>query len=263
MNPGPVGVFDSGVGGLSVLRAIRRLLPCEALAYVADSGHAPYGDKPRAYIENRSLELTRFLCSQGAKAVVVACNTATAAAAESLRARFDVPIVGMEPAVKPATEVTRTGVVGVMATVGTLSSARFAALLQRAAAGVRVTVQACPGLVERIEAGDLAGPETRRLVETYTAPLVSAGADVIVLGSTHYPFLRPLIREVVGPGVALIDTGDAVARRLQTVLADRRALAADPSRGSEDFWTTGEVSRAGRVMSLLWGCPVAVRPLPT
>ncbi len=251
----PVGIFDSGLGGLSVLREIRSLLPAEDLLYVADSGHVPYGSKTQEYIRTRSRALTRFLLGHGAKAVVVACNTATAAAATSLRSEFAVPIVAMEPAVKPAIAATRNGVVGVLATVGTLSAARFAALLERFGKGVRIVTQGCPGLVELVESGDLSTPATRALVEHYTAPLVQAGADVIILGCTHYVFLRAIIAEVVGPGVELIDTGAAVARQVRSVLAKNSLIRSDGSAGRELFWTTGDPTVAQRVLPLLLGKP--------
>ena len=170
-----IGVFDSGVGGLSVLRHVRAQLTRLPLLYVADSGHVPYGDKAPDYIRERSLALSEFLIREGAAAIVIACNTATAAAAVSLRERFDVPIIAMEPAVKPAVTATRSGIVGVLATVGTLESARFAALLEQYAGDVEIVTQACPGLVEQVEAGALATPKTRELVERYTRPLLVIG----------------------------------------------------------------------------------------
>jgi glutamate racemase len=258
---GAIGVFDSGVGGLSVLHHIRRTFPAERLIYVADSGHVPYGDKPAAYIERRSLALTRFLIEQGADAIVIACNTATVAAAATLRSRFDLPIVGMEPAVKPAVAATQSGVVGVLATVGTLESARFAALLEKYAGDIEIVTQGCPGLVEQVERGDLAGPETRALIERYTTPLLAASADTIILGCTHYPFLAPLIREVVGTNITLVDTGEAVARQLQ-----RRVQTELPARNagsvSAEFWSSGDTMQASRIMSALWGDKVAVQSLP-
>lgn len=261
-NGAPVGVFDSGVGGLSVLRDIRAALPHEDLIYVADSGHVPYGSKTPEYIQRRSALLSRFLIERGAKTVVIACNTATAAAAALLRSQLDLPIVAMEPAVKPATASTRSGVVGVMATVGTLKSAQFAALLERFGHGVEVVTQGCPGLVEQIEAGDLGGAQTRALVEQYTAPLLAHGADTIVLGCTHYPFLRPLIADIVGPDVVLIDTGAAVARQLGRVLAQRNLLALRDTIGRVAFWTSGDLAEARMVMPMLFGEPVDVQPLP-
>jgi len=231
-----IGVFDSGVGGLSVLQHIRQTLPGERLIYVADSAHVPYGDKSQHTIEQRSIALTRFLISQGADAIVIACNTATAAAAATLREQFDLPIIGMEPAVKPAVAASHSGVVGVLATIGTLESARFAALLERYAGEVKIVTQGCPGLVEQVEQGDLHGIRTRELVERYTAPLLEKGADTLILGCTHYPFLAPLIRDVVGEGVTLVDTGAAVARhlksRLLTELPERFSLVRPDSSDS-------------------------------
>ncbi|MDZ4202943.1 MAG: glutamate racemase [Gallionella sp.] len=271
-----IGVFDSGVGGLSVLHHIRAALPDANLIYIADSGHVPYGDKSPEYITQRSLVLTRFLIEQGADAIVIACNTATAAAAATLRSQFEIPIVGMEPAVKPAAAATKSGVVGVLATVGTLESARFAALLDKHAGSVKIVTQGCPGLVEQVERGDLAGPETRALVERYTAPLLASGADTLILGCTHYPFLAPLIHEVVGEEVALIDTGAAVARQLQrrieTELAGRSGLSpTSPGQANRAqarptectrFFTSGDAEQAARIMSALWGSAVEAKHLP-
>ena len=252
-----IGVFDSGVGGLSVLKHIRAALPRHDLLYVADSGHVPYGDKTPDYIRERSLALTQFLIAEGADAVVIACNTATAAAAVLLRERFTLPIVAMEPAVKPAVAATRGGVVGVLATVGTLESARFAALLEQYSGAVEIVVQACPGLVEQVEAGELDSPATRALVERYTKPLIARGADTLVLGCTHYPFLKPVIEALVGPDVRLIDTGEAVARQVVRRLpaAASRAQAEAPT---ERFWSTGDLVAARRIVNQLWGRPVAV-----
>ena len=269
-----IGVFDSGVGGLSVLHHIRRTLPDAHLIYVADSAHVPYGDKPASCIEQRSNTLTRFLISQGAEAIVIACNTATAAAAASLRRDVKCPIIGMEPAVKPAVAATRSGVVGVLATTGTLESARFAALLERYGEEVEIVTQGCPGLVEQVEQGDLNGSRTRDLIARYTAPLLARGADTLILGCTHYPFLAPLIRDVVGEGITLVDTGAAVARQLQRRIQSElatRTESAHPSTGSgrtgldgsAQFFTSGDAALASRIMSLLWGKTVVARQLPT
>ena len=250
-----IGVFDSGVGGVSVLKHIRAALPRHDLLYVADSGHVPYGDKTPDYIRERSRVLTQFLGDQGAAVVVVACNTATAAAADYLRERFTLPIVAMEPAVKPAVAATRSGVVGVLATVGTLESARFAALLEQYAGDVEIVMQACPGLVEQVEAGELDGPATRALVERYTRPLIARGADTLVLGCTHFPFLKPVIADVVGPGVRLIDTGEAVARQVARRLPIETPSAQEPT---ERFWSTGDLAAARRIVRKLWGRPASV-----
>jgi glutamate racemase len=252
MSEAPIGVFDSGVGGLSVLRHIRSLLPHEDLLYVADSVHAPYGDKTQEFIRERAINLADFLVAQGAKALVVACNTATAAAIEFLRRQHRLPIIGMEPAVKPAAAATRTGVVGVLATVGTLKSAQFAALLENYGKTIKVVTQAGHGLVECIERGELARDETRRLLESYLQPLLEAQADTIVLGCTHYPFLRPLIEDIVGPGITLVETGAAVARQLQKRLAEQGLLTHRSEPGGETFWTNSQDSEAEQVMDKLW-----------
>jgi len=259
---GAIGIFDSGVGGLSVLHHIRHALPDERLIYIADSGHVPYGDKSALYIEQRSFALTRFLIEQGADAIVIACNTATAAAAATLRSRFDIPIVAMEPAVKPAVAATRSGVVGVLATVGTLESARFAALLERYAGEVEIVVQGCPGLVEQVEQGNLNGAQTRELIARYTAPLLARGADTLILGCTHYPFLAPLISEIVGPDIVLVDTGAAVARQLHSRIQAELPARTPVIAADAQFWTSGDAMQASSIMSVLWNETVAVRRLP-
>ncbi|MFG0634479.1 glutamate racemase [Pseudomonas sp. xss_2] len=248
----PVGVMDSGVGGLSVLAEIQRLLPHESLLYVADSGHVPYGEKSPDYIRQRLRHIAGFFQQQGAKAMVLACNTATVAAVADLRELYPSwPLVGMEPAVKPAAAATRSGVVGVLATTGTLQSAKFAALLDRFASDVRVITQPCPGLVECIEAGDLFSPQLRQLLAGYVQPLLSAGCDTLILGCTHYPFLRPLLAEMVPADVAIIDTGAAVARQLQRLLAERQLLADGPARDTV-FWSSADPENLRKILPLLW-----------
>ncbi|MBC9249613.1 glutamate racemase [Pseudomonas alcaligenes] len=262
MSSAPVGVFDSGVGGLSVLREIRARLPDESLLYVADSGHVPYGEKSPEFIRARSQTIAEFLLQQGAKALVLACNTATAAAVAELRQRYpELPIVGMEPAVKPAAAATRSGVVGVLATTGTLKSAKFAALLDRFASDVRVITQPCPGLVEQIEAGDLDGPRTRELLQGWVAPLLAEGCDTLILGCTHYPFIRPLLRELLPASVSLVDTGAAVARQLQSLL-DQRGLRAPAGEAQPTrLWSSGDALQLQRVLPVLWGEALAVQAL--
>jgi glutamate racemase len=258
----PIGVFDSGIGGLSVLREIRRELPNEDLLYVADSGHAPYGDKPAPLIEARSIAIVEFLLSQRAKAIVVACNTATGAAVATLRARFPLPIVAMEPAIKPAAASTRSGVIGVLATGRTLASENFARLHARFGADVDILVQACPGLVEQVEAGDLSGAETRALLERYVLPLLERQADTLVLGCTHYPFLAPLIREVAGPSVAIVDPSAAIARELRRRLADAVLLSHEKRAGTERFWSSAAPDQAQPLISRLWRAGIEVWSLP-
>lgn len=257
----PIGVFDSGVGGLSVLREIRRELPGEDLLYVADSGHAPYGDKPGQLIEARSVAIVEFLMSQRAKAIVVACNTATGAAIETLRARFPLPIVAMEPAVKPAAANTKSGVIGVLATGSTLASENFERLFTRFGAEVDILIQPCPGLVEQVEAGDLSGGRTRALLEQYVLPLLERQADTIVLGCTHYPFLAPLIREIA-PSVAIIDPSAAIARELRRRLADAGLLSLEARTGTERFWSSAAPDQAQPVIAQLWRAGIEVQSLP-
>jgi glutamate racemase len=249
----PIGVFDSGVGGLSVLRHIREQLPHEDLLYIADSAHAPYGIKTPEQIQERSLVLAEFLFNQGAKALVVACNTATAAAADVLRQRFTVPVVAMEPALKPAVAATRSGVVGVLATSGMLQSARFAALLESYGQDVKVVTQAGHGLVECVERGELDTPATRELLWSYLQPLLAEGADTLVLGCTHYPFLRQTIADLVGDKFQLVDTGAAVARQLARRLVDEGLATTAQGAGSEQFWSTGDLTQAQLARDQLWG----------
>jgi glutamate racemase len=228
----PIGVFDSGIGGLSVLRHVHTLLPDESLLYFADSGFAPYGEKPEQVIVERTVAITAFLLTQNIKALVVACNTATAAAIAGLRTRYpDLPVVGVEPGLKPAAALTRTGTIGVLATANTLSSEKFLKLEAQVAhdAGVRFLLQACSGLAHQIEKGELRSRETVQLVERYVAPLLAQQADTLVLGCTHYPFVEQLIREIAGPNVAIVDTGEPVARQLRRVLTQRGLLRDAPT----------------------------------
>ena len=252
MSEAPIGVFDSGVGGLSVLREIHGLLPDESLLYIADCGHIPYGEKSPEFIRQRCAVMADFFRRQGAKALVLACNTATVAGVAQLRECYpDWPIVGMEPAVKPAAAATRSGVVGVLATTGTLQSAKFAALLDRFANDIRVITQPCPGLVELIETGDLHSDALRTLLRSFVEPLVAAGCDTIILGCTHYPFLKPLLSQILPPSIILIDTGAAVARQLKRLLSERSLLAAGPARQTQ-FWTSASPEHMENILPLLW-----------
>lgn len=260
---GNVGVFDSGVGGLSVLAAIRRELPDLHLDYVADSGFAPYGDKSPEAVEARAMAVCDFLLERDCHAIVVACNTATGAAIETLRARYRVPIIGMEPALKPALEHTRSGVVAVLATGGTLGSTKFASLRARFPEHPRILLQPCPGLVERVEAGELESPQTRELLAGYLAPLLREGVDVIALGCTHYPFLLPAIQALTGPGVRLLDPSPAVARELRRRLPRDACPPLQHRSGGERFWTSGMPAIVQPVIAQLWGDAVAVAVMPS
>ena len=254
----PIGVFDSGVGGISVLQHIHTLLPHEQLLYVADSKYAPYGNKTPQQIQSRCFEITDFLIQKGAKAIVVACNTATAAAIDEMRAKYHLPIFGMEPAVKPAAEASKNGIIGVLATVGTLKSAQFAGLLESYGRNVEVVTQGCVGLVECIERGELNSEHTLKLLKKYCKPLLDEGADTIVLGCTHYPFVKALIRQIVGDGVTLIDTGAAVAKHLKKRLATLDLLTQQHQDAKVRFWTNSLSADAKQVIEMLWGAGAEV-----
>lgn len=243
-----IGLYDSGLGGLSVLREVRVLLPQHDLLYLADTAYCPYGPRSVAVVQDRALACASWLVAQGAKVVVVACNRATSDAIEVLRSRLTVPIVGMEPGIKPAIQATRMQRVGVLATGGTLAGQRFAALVQRFAAGIEIQTVPCSDLVVQVEAGDLDGPATRERLERHLAPLREYGVDTIVLGCTHFPFLTPLIAEIAGPHVTIIDTGPAVARQVARVVA---AANLAPGRAATRYAATGDPERVAPVLARL------------
>lgn len=252
---GPIGVFDSGVGGLSVLRSIRQQLPGEDVVFFADQAHVPYGPRSLDQVQRFSFAVTRFLRAQGAKIIVVACNTASAAALHALRQGFpDLPFVGMEPAVKPAAEQTHTGVVGVLATPATFQGALYASVIERFAQGVTVLQDTCPGLVEQIESGNLDGAETRRILENALHPMLAQHIDTVVLGCTHYPFVIPLIEAIAGPGVRVIDPAPAVARQAGRLLATHQiSHPAEGSGGMLRILTSGDPQRLAALLPRLMG----------
>jgi glutamate racemase len=262
----PIGIFDSGVGGLSVLRHIRAQLPHEHLLYVADAGYAPYGDKPEELVAQRSLSIAAFLVERGAKALVVACNTATVGAIKALRAAYPtMPIVGVEPGLKPAAAASTSGKVGVLATYVTLHGAKFLALREQvtAATGVQFLLQPCVGLVDQIELGDLGSSEIATLLTRYITPLLAQGADTIVLGCTHYPLVRATIERIIADAtdqpVALVDTGDAVARQLARLLSQAGLLrAADATPGLEAFTSASATALATAFSNLAGLAPPVV-----
>ena len=256
-----IGVFDSGVGGLSVLRAIRAAMPNERLVYVADTGHAPYGDQSEEHITQRTLTVGKWLAEQGVKAITIACNTATVVAAKTLREQTHLPVVAIEPAIKPAVATTQSGVVGVLATRQTVQSAAVARLVQLYGADKHVLLQACPGLMEQVEQADLHSPQTEALLRQFIAPLLAQGADTLVLGCTHYPFLRDTIARVAGEGVTLIDPAEAVARELKRRLSEAHALQSTSAQGDVQFFTSGDVAQVQKVLAHLWDGPVHVQPL--
>ncbi len=250
-----IGVFDSGVGGLSVLREIRALLPRADLIYFADQAHVPYGARPSEEIRGFAEGIARFLFTLGARVIVVACNTASASALKHLRETFSLNLrfVGMEPAVKPAVELTRTGVVGVLATPATLQGAPFANLVERYAQGITVLEQNCPGLVERIEAGEFEGEDLRGLLAGYIQPLLARGADALVLGCTHYPLVLPLIEKVAGPGIRVINPAPAVARQTLRVWEETGGNAATGRSGELTVFTSGDRARLEALLPSLIG----------
>ena len=238
MNNNPIGIFDSGVGGLSVARSIRKLLPSEHLLYYADSKHAPYGEKTQAFILERSRHITEFLLARDAQAIVVACNTATVSTIQQLRDEFGVPIIGVEPGVKPATQMTKSGKVAVLATQYTADSDYLKQLTARHANGCEFFLQGCPGFVEQVENELIDTPETEALVRKYVEPLLEQGVDTFVMGCTHYPFLVPVIRRVVGDDVEVVETQVAVAEQVHTRLGKLGLLSDENSKGS--FTSHGE-----------------------
>ncbi len=247
----PIGFFDSGVGGLSVVKEVQGLMPSEDILYFADSAWAPYGGRRETDVRGRCALIARELVQRDCKALVIACNTATAAAASSLRQIYRIPVVGMEPAVKPAVQATRNNRVGVLATVGTLKSARFAALLERFQKEVHVVTQPCPGLVELVERGEFDAPETSALCEKYCQPLMEAGVDVVVLGCTHYPWLRGILASIFGPEVSLIETGRAVAERLAARLEFSKLRSDRINTGSLVVYTTGSADHTQALLRIM------------
>jgi len=255
LKPFNVGIFDSGVGGLSVLRAIRGLRPDVNIHFVADQGHVPYGSRPLEQVREFATGITNYLLEEGADLIVVACNAASAAALHSMRENFpQVPFVGMEPAVKPAANLSSTGTVGVLATPATFQGKLYASVVERFAANVQVLTSTCPGLVQRIEAGDLDGSATRSILEEALYPMLEAGADSIVLGCTHYPFVIPLIRSIVGSGIEIIDPSPAVARQVDRLLNEKTLDSAIRSlSGCVHFYTTGSPAKLSELSNLLIG----------
>src|SRR5512141_1486612 len=237
----PIGVFDSGVGGISVLRAIRAQMPEESVIYFGDQGHIPYGSRPMEQIRDFSEAITKFLLERDAKIIVVACNTASAAALKYLRDNFpEVSFVGMEPAVKPAAERTQTGKVGVLATPATFQGALYASVVERFANGVELFQNTCPGLVQEIEKGNLKGEETRRILEAALLPMLEQNIDTVVLGCTHYPFVIPLIEQIVEKNVRVIDPAPAVAKQVRRVLDAKGLKKESQSPGDVLFYSSGE-----------------------
>ena len=259
-DPRPIGIFDSGIGGLTVMAAIQQALPKERLLYFGDNAHVPYGPRSLDEVREFSNAIVRALLAKECKLVVIACNTASAAALASVREEFrNVPFVGMEPAVKPAVEHTHTGVVGVIATVATFQSALYASVVERFGSGVEVLHQPCPGLVKQIEAGEFDTPATEAMLRGWLEPMLDRNIDALVLACTHYPIVRPLIERIVGPGVRVIDPAPAVARQVERLL-DRDGLAAPTAASNGSMiWTSGDPIEFAAMMDRLGMPHSAVR----
>jgi len=261
-NSGPIGIFDSGVGGLSILRSVRELLPNEDLIYLADQAHVPYGsrslDQVRAFAEG----ITQYLLEQNAKLILVACNTASAAALHHLRQVLpQVPFVGMEPAVKPAAEHTRSGVVGVLATPATFQGELYASVIERFTAGVKVLQDTCPGLVMEIDHGKLDTLEVYSILEQALKPMLAEGIDTVVLGCTHFPFVIPAIETIVGPEVRVIDPSPAIARQVERLLEAKALLSTSPVQGKVQYFTTSDPGLLERLLTQLTSSPGEVKSL--
>lgn len=241
-----IGIFDSGIGGLSVFREIRKLLPEQSYIYYSDSAHCPYGEKSKEYIIDRARSITRRLMEMGAEIVVVACNTATAAAISTLRKEFPIKFIGMEPAIKPAAALTKTGVVGVLATAGTLKAEKYLDTREKWAQSITVVEHIGEGFVELVEKGQTSGAEAEAVVQNSLVPLLEAGADTIVLGCTHYPFLADTIKKVAaahgadGNSFHLIDPAPAVARHLLEVMEAEGIQTVSPEGFSMELLCSGD-----------------------
>ncbi|MEM8530855.1 MAG: glutamate racemase [Chloroflexota bacterium] len=245
-----IALFDSGLGGLSVLREVRSRLPQHDLLYLADTAYCPYGVRPDSFVQQRSLQIGRSLLDYGVRLLVVACNTASSAALEVLRAELPIPVVGMEPGLKPAIAATHNGSIGVLATSGTLAGERFARLVERFAHQQTVITQPCPGLVEQVERGTIDDPTTDELLKQYIEPLLTKGIDTLVLGCTHYPFLREPIVRLVGSGITIIDTGPAVARQVEHMTSKHNIV---PGNAATDYFTTGNAESVTSTLKRLLG----------
>lgn len=256
-----IGVFDSGLGGLSVLRHLKQQLKHESFLYVADSANAPYGDKDEAYIQQRCLQISDFIFSHQVSAIVVACNTATAAAVEMIRDRLVIPVVAIEPGLKPACLTTASGNIGVLATASTLQSSAYKKLLKKHVTNVNCYEQAADGLVEQVEAGLLDDIQTRELLQEYLQPMLSNGVDTIVLGCTHYPFLLPVIEGIVGNDVNIIDTGAAVAEQLKSVLNKKTNSCAAIKVQRDRYFSSANTQHSEEMISRLLGITVKVEAL--
>ncbi|MSQ15346.1 MAG: glutamate racemase [Dehalococcoidia bacterium] len=248
----PIGVFDSGVGGLAVVEQIRKLLPREDIVYYADRGHFPYGPKSAQAVLSLSISAVEFLLSKRSKLIVVACNTASAAALSELRQQFKIPFVGVVPAIKPASLQTRSGKIGVIATEGTLHAEMFQGLVEQFASGLEVVTVACPLLVEFVEEGRVGGPELELALHSYIDPILESGADTLVLGCTHYSFLKEAVERIAGPEVAVLETSKPVAKQVQRLLQENDLLSETADHGLITYYASGDLENFNEVKEKLF-----------
>lgn len=251
MSTQPIGFFDSGVGGTSIWKEVHQLLPFENTIYLADSKNAPYGEKSKETILSYSIKNTEFLIKKGCKLIVVACNTATTNTISELRAQFDIPFIGIEPAIKPAALNSKTNAIGILATKGTLSSELFAKTSEKFASHITVVEQVGEGLVELIESGQLESEETKQLLQQYIGTMLALKTDYIVLGCTHYPYLIPQIKEITGPNVHIIDSGNAVALQTKAILSQFSLLNTEKTKSNHLFYTNGKVEVLKTILGTL------------
>jgi glutamate racemase len=258
----PIGIFDSGVGGLSVLRAIQEQLANEDIIYIADQEHVPYGQRPLEEVRLFSQAITQYFLQNKTKLIVVACNTASAAALHYLREKYpEVPFVGMEPAVKPAVEQTKTGVVGVLATPATFQGALYNSVIERFAHDVVVLQDTCPNLVKQIEQGYLNTARTKKILVNALKPMLEKNIDMVVMGCTHYPFVIPLIQKICGPAVRVIDPAPAIARQVERVLREKDLLNTQNDRKFVQFYTSGDPKQLEKLLPSLIGARSLVKKL--
>ncbi len=257
MKSNAIGVFDSGIGGVSVLRVIRELLPHEDLIYFGDNAHMPYGEKSLDEIQLLSENVTNFLLEKKCKIIVIACNTASASALKHLRLIHpQVSFVGMEPAVKPAAEQTQSGVVGVIATTATFQGELFASVVERFAKSVTVLKQPCPGLVQQIEEGKVQNADTEKMLRGWLEPMMEKNIDTLVLACTHYPFVVPMLRKILGEKVAIIDPAPAVAKQVKKILEEKKLL--NEAGGTITYFTSGDVKHFSDTFFMLTGKNIIV-----
>lgn len=253
----PIGILDSGLGGLSVLNEIRALMPDEDIIYFGDSAWCPYGARPADEIQQRVFTITDFLLEKHCKLIVIACNSATINAVEALRSSYPLPFVGMEPGVKPAAALTTSGTIGVLATEASLAGEKFHRLIDAHSQNIKVITRPAPRFVELVEKGELSGENARHIIEQETRPLIEAGADTLVLGCTHYPFLRPLIQDIVGDHIQILDTGAAVAKQVENIL-NAQENGTSPSSANCQIFTTGDLLHTQKIFPTL--CPTIKNP---